>query len=405
MIHFKRAAYVSFGILVIMEILGLITKNSIVYKMNSKLDSEAAIVKRYGLIVNNIVDFYRFSSEKSVISSLQFGDSITIAKSDDPGNIIIIQMESIYSRVIETKYKGKPVAEFLDSISHCSIYFPYALTFHPNGTTDCEFTVINSVMPPESFPGIKLSTYDFNNTFLKVLTKANYDVNAFHNNNRSYFNRETAYPKMGFLHFYDMYEMDLKEEGWGASDGSFFDFMTNFIQSQKKPFCDYLITMSTHSPYENARRYYNNTVYDDIADKTTRNYYNSVAYLDGQLKVFVKNIQSKIPNTTIFIYGDHPSFVNDSNINITVINKDNCLLNFVPLIILTPEKLQKYDTTCCASLLDLAPTILSATSGGIIRTQGVNLLDVRHSLESDSLQLKTSKYSRKELYLFAKSIK
>lgn len=403
----QKAVILSFVFLFLQESFAIFNKNSIFNKINSPWYSETAVVKHYGLIVNNIADIYRLSNEKKIISSLQYGVNKTFSTTYlGRLNIVIIQIESFFSRVIETKYKQKPIAPFLDSISHNSIYFPYTLTFHnAGGTTDCEFTVVNSLIPPETYPGIKLSTYNYDNSFVKILSKNGYQTLIFHGNNKCYFNRDVAFPKMGFRHYWDIYEMNLKEEGWGASDESLFEYVNNYMQTQEQPFCDYVITMSSHGPYTNVRRYYNNSEYDTIEDKTTKDYYNAISYLDQQLRIFIQNIYSKTPNTIVFIFGDHPAYVNDSNMIATIGKKNDYIFNFVPLIILTPSNLKKYDTTSCASLLDIAPTILNATCGGTIKTQGINLIDVKHSLENDSLLIRNFKYSRKDLFEIVKTIK
>jgi lipoteichoic acid synthase len=202
---------------------------------------------------------------------------------------------------------------------------------------------------------------------------------------------------MGFQHFYDIYEMNLPEAGWGASDGDFLNYVGKKIQVQAQPFCSYLITMSSHGPFLNIRKNYNDSTLNDIADHVTRNYCNAISYVSMQLDKFISSIYSKIPNTIVFIFGDHPANVPELALNSSSMTYKDYAFNFVPLIIITPDSLRHLDSNSCATNLDIAPTILSATVGGSIRTRGVNLLDTTVNLSNQYIVMDNKSYSRSDL--------
>jgi phosphoglycerol transferase MdoB-like AlkP superfamily enzyme len=102
---------------------------------------------------------------------------------------------------------------------------------------------------------------------------------AFHGNIGSYYDRNIAYPKMGYEKFYDIKGMGLKEEGWGAPDSDVFNYAENKMKSLKQPFFTYAITMSSHGPFTNVNNYYNNSNYNDVKDQVSRDYMNSMSYV------------------------------------------------------------------------------------------------------------------------------
>jgi lipoteichoic acid synthase len=198
------------------------------------------------------------------------------------------------------------VTPFLNSLSKECIFYPYTLSFHKAGSTsDCEFSIISSIEPFHDFPSIKLRNYDYPNSMLKPLVGAGYDAIAFHGNRGTYFNRHIALKKMGFRSFYDMMAMGLEEKAWGAPDGDMFNYIQKKLTTQKSPFCYYIITMSSHEPFNLMQSYFSTKAYDDVKDEFLKRFLTAMTYIDGELGKFIGYLRKNTQNTYIFIYGDH----------------------------------------------------------------------------------------------------
>lgn len=366
---------------------------------------ESLIVERYGTLANNLSDIMLFSNELPLINSLKYGKEVSSSvASPQAQNFVAIQVESMDANIIHTKYKGKYIMPFLQSLTNESVFYPYTLSYHKGGaTSDCEFSVIDSTEPLTSFPAIKLNSYFYPNSFLKRLTEEKYTTLAFHGNIGSYFNRTAAFSRMGFQEFNDMTEMKLKDEGWGAPDNKVFNYALERLKSVSSPFLSYIITMTSHGPFTNAGYYYHNEEYDDIKDVTVKDYFNSLSYVDKSIKDFVSAIRSTKKDTNILIWGDHTPNVNNELFKQASFMYENKYFEFVPLFILTPDKKVYKETKKVASFLDVSPTIMGASGVPYeIKSNGLDLL--KNSSSKSDIPYKGSNYNREFLYSKIKAI-
>ncbi|MFC1503801.1 LTA synthase family protein [Spirochaetota bacterium] len=361
---------------------------------------EIAIIKRYGLLVNSIVYMMKYSQDNDLIKLLDNGPLHTSAgrEKDQKPDIILIQAEAMDAHAVKAKYNGRHIMPFLGSIKDASIYYPYVLAYHKGGgTSDCEFSIINSVEPLDHFPGIKLRYYSYENSFIRFLKKNGYSSYAFHGNRGDYFNRIIAFNKMGFIDFYDILKMELTESGWGAPDEDLFDYISKAALSHKKPVYYHIITMSSHIPFTTVSDYYTDPYFETVKKKSARDYFNSMAYLDKQIEKFIKDI--KHDNTYIFIYGDHASCASTipGIYSQSKYKRGADAFEFVPLLIITPEKRGYTEKRLAASFLDLGITILEAAGVPYeIRTKGENLLS--YPIKDNDIPFKSKNYKRSELY-------
>jgi lipoteichoic acid synthase len=262
-------------------------------------EGESDIVARYGTLFNNILNSREKRDYSSYVSKIKYGEELINKKStDEKPNFIFIQVESMDSNAVDQMHDGRYIAPFLHELSNNCVFYPYVMSYHMGGSTsDAEFSTINSVQPLADYPAIKLSNYDYPNSMVNKLSDASYSTLAFHGNVGGFFNRNLAFPKMGFQSFYDIARMGLVEKGWGASDGDVFDYTIKTLEKAKEPFFAYTITMSSHGPFTNASNYYNEPGYEDIKNKKIRNYYNSISYVDMALEKFVADVNENFDNT------------------------------------------------------------------------------------------------------------
>jgi hypothetical protein len=343
-------------------------------------DGETRIVERYGSLVNSLVDLFR-TNEKSMIASLSYGEKLSGKGSVHRNNVILIQVESLNSGAIRQSYNGTPIMRYLNSLTGKCVYYPYTISYHfGGGTSDCEFSVINSIEPIPNYPAIKLVDYDYPNSVAARFRSEGYFTAAFHGNRKSYYNRDIAFKKMGFSAFYDYKDLGLNETGWGASDGDLFNAALETMRKQKGNFFYHIITMSSHPPFTNVMETdYNDENLSTIEDDADRDYALSFSYVDNVLKKFVTEAKKIHPDTVFIIYGDHCPNIEKGPFKQTSLALPEHYFEFVPLFIITPDNRRFTDTGTVASFLDIAPTALALSGISYkIRSDGENLLSKKH---------------------------
>lgn len=341
-----------------------------------------------------------------MVNSFVYGkEQVSVDTTKTQPNFVIIQVESMDANVINQKHDGKYIAPFLHSLSNNSIFYPYMLSYHMGGgTSDVEFSIINSLQPLTYYPAIKISNYNYPNSMMKQLAQSSYTTLAFHGNVGDFFNRNVAFPKMGFQNFYDINKMNMKNNGWGAPDGEVFDYTFNTLKKTEQPFISYTITMTSHGPFTSAKNYYNNDAYNDVQEENVKNYFNSISYVDQSIEKFVNDIQKNFKNTYIIIWGDHCPGITDATEykQASYIDGDK-YFEFVPLFIITPDHKEYKEKKQVATFLDIAPTILNTSGVKFdIKSDGIDILKTPEA--SSQIPFKESHFDRNTLFNNIKNI-
>lgn len=378
MIKDKKKYIWILGILLfaILEIFNTMNKTSLYDFSKSYPKKENQLIEKYGTFINNFYDYFFNANGVGLLNLYQYGNEIKgIKKSENPPNILIIQVESLDGNIIHKKYNGELIAPYLSKIANENIYHQRMLSYHlAGGSSDAEYSVLNSVEALTSFPSMKLNSDKYLNSMPKQFIAAGYEAEAFHGNIGAFYNRTKAYELMGFDAFYDIDLMKIKDIRWGASDAEVFNFALDKIKKYKTPFFDYIITMTSHTPFHYVDDYVIMNDYDTIKDEGTRQYYKSIHYVDSEIEKFVNEVLKEKPNTVIVIFGDHtPGDLTDYKKS-SFYTKSS-YFEFVPLIIITPDKINFTNTEYAVSFLDVAPTILELS--GIeysIKSKGESLL-------------------------------
>lgn len=376
--------------------------------------SELTLVREYGLLTFNVLDVMRWRNQKSLIRSMDYGPQMK-SSGDTTGvrrNIIMIQVESLDANVVNMRWNGSYVTPFLHRLSTASRYFPYTLSYHNAGaTTDCGFATINSVETFEHFPAIKLRDYPYENSMVKQFNAAGYSTAAFHANTGEYFNRRRAFKKMGFQTFYDMYDMKLREQGWGASDSGLFAFVNQKVQSASNPYFYYIITMSSHEPFTMVDEYFTTSRFDAIPDPVSRRYCTALAYVDSELEKFITTVRAVSPSTVVMIYGDHTPGIRHAWYKQAAFEVNHRNFEFVPLFIVAADCAPKAEHSRAVSFLDLSPTALIISGVPFaIQTYGVDVSGMSNGGSDDSAAVFNTttipsrglRHSRSDLFTKAK---
>jgi lipoteichoic acid synthase len=283
-------------------------------------------------------------------------------------NVIIVQAESLNNFPIGLKVDGEEVTPHLNKLITESHYYPNTyLQIGRGNTSDAEFVSNNSIYPMapkgiyKGFP---------NNDFLSlatVLNKQGYDTSATHGNSPEFWNRQQAYKHQGYTTFYNKSHPLIKDDeiiGLGISDKSIFSQMTDIYKKKEKPFYSFIVSLTSHRPFELPKKYQYMDLPGKFDDTPTGNYLQAVHYFDLALGSFIEELKAAgIWDDTIFVvYGDHygpiPKDAEEIK-NLLGINFDEKTRFNIPLIIHHPGETKGVINQVVASQMDTYPTITS----------------------------------------------
>lgn len=285
-------------------------------------------------------------------------------------NIVLILAESLNSWGI-----NKDITPTLFKMKQDGYYFKnYYAPFFESHTIDAEFAINTGLFPSMEFGN---TAYEFSknyypNSFANLLKKAGYQTYSYHNSLGSFYNRFQYHEALGYQHFYDNEELNIKVPpkfgyDW-ASDEELFVKVSDKIVKERdknKPFLSYLITVSTHTPYDNNRKYLNTKI-DYIkskldADSQIQYYMAAAKDLDDGIKKMMDTFEKEnILKDTIFVlFGDHYSYALHHDIIWSYQKEkknDFYELHNIPLIIYDPNNKGKQVDKLC-SQFDVYPTL------------------------------------------------
>lgn len=207
-------------------------------------------------------------------------------------NLIVIQVEALQGFVINSSINGKAITPNLNMFAEKSQYFD---NFHyqvaAGGTSDAEFMANNSLYPAESGAVYFLYSGNKFQSMPESFMNKGYDMAAFHGFRESFWNRNVMYKNFNFNHFYG--EKSFKQDetiGLGLSDRSFLNQSVDKLKNLKSPYYAFLITLSSHFPYDDVKNYGNFNV-GNLEGTLIGNYIKSIHYTDTQLGTFFEKLR------------------------------------------------------------------------------------------------------------------
>lgn len=289
-------------------------------------------------------------------------------------NLIVVQMESLQNFVINLNYNGQEITPNINAFikDNSSIYFDeYFQLIGMGSTSDAEFVTNNSLHPSSEEPTY---TQYAHNTFYGlpwILRDNGYTSWVFHGFEKEFWNRKEAYINQGFERFVS--EEDFKYEEkivFGISDKEFYEQTVDYLKemaSLNKPFYSFVITLSSHTPYNLDEKYHVLDLKNPQKGNIVGDYLQAIHYADKEFGVFIESLKREglYDNSVIALYGDHYGI---NNADETVLDPMENILgekyNFdhvmnIPLIINVPGEEINQTISNIGSQLDFYPTILN----------------------------------------------
>lgn len=331
-------------------------------------------------------------------------------------NLILIQVESLESFVINQKVNNQEITPNLNKLLKNSLYFT---NFHEqvhNGTSsDADLMANTSVFPVRrgsTFFRYPNNTY---NSLPGMLSEIGYSTTAIHPDSGSYWNWMNALKGIGFQNCLDVKSFKQDEMiGLGLSDASFIKQVEPKIKVMQQPFYTFMITLTSHGPFDLPKKYRELTL-DKNLDKTKLGgFFQSIHYTDKQIGALISKLDSDgiLDNTIIAIYGDHEGVHKFYQGEISSIKpqEDWWLKNNrqVPFIIFQ-NKFQGQKIKTIGGQIDILPTIaylMGINENSYIDTaMGRNLLKTDKSfVVLDTMEFISDINSKKEKEFFLRGI-
>lgn len=354
--------------------------------------------------------------DKDEITQAKIDELKGINKQDNPQlygaakgkNLIIIQLESFQSFLIDLKIDGQEITPVMNSLVKDNLYFNHFYQMVGQGnTSDAEFVVNTSFYIPYN----EAATQNYPNKELpslpKLLKAQGYDTATFHTNMVDFWNRGELYKAVGWDRYYD-------QEFFGQEDTVFFGPSDEVLykktaeelskmQANGAPFYSQVISMTAHHPFTIPHELDRITLPERYQNNMVGDYLRSQNYADYALGQFIDDLKQRgiWDNSLVVIYGDHlglPKFSLDKHgleLMSEIYGREYSyrdMLN-IPLVISIPGQTEPKVYENVGGQVDLLPTIANLFGvsmddqihfGQDILNHSYNLLPQRYYLPSGS---------------------
>ena len=343
------------------------------------------IVENIGLFNYHTIDIYRYIQDKNKLpvtqqeknaigeffleKKTQQSEKLNLNGVGKDKNLIVIQVEALQQFVIGRKIGNQEITPNLNKLIKRSIYFNnYFCETAGGGTSDAEFLANVSLFPVKDgavyirFPG----AYYY--SMPKIMKEQGYGSSVFHAFKAAFWNRSVMYKSLGFDNYYNKADFTQDEiTGMGLSDKSFF---RQTIEKQKKqtgPYYDFLITLTSHFPFDNDKKYYSKFDVGEYKDTLFGNYLEGIHYADEALGQYITELEKEgmLDNSVLAIYGDHYAIPRNNKDYLgkflgIEMNSFNWVNNQkIPLIIHLPNDQAAGNRKIAGGGIDFMPTILN----------------------------------------------
>lgn len=376
-------------------ILGVVMEVSVFHKVSieqptllTAMSNRIYLTKMIGDVNFHAVDAYNYTTTKiknskklpeknqnaisGYLKNKNSNSGVNFKAEGSGKNLIMIQVEALQQFVINKSVNGKEITPNLNRWINKSLYFDnYFYQVSQGTTSDAEFMSLNSLYPAES--GAAYYTYAGNtfNSIPKELGDKGYYTAALHGYNPGFWNRNVMYKAEDFDDFFSQTNYNLNQTvGMGLSDESFLNQSLTKLKSFKQPYFSFLITLSSHYPFNDTKGYEKYT--KDKLDvgkykgSLLGNYLEGIHYTDEQLGKFLDELDKEgiTKNSIIVLYGDHFAIPKE-NINQLYAFEDtkeaNDLkwyeLQKVPMLIHFPDDEHKGVNHTYSGQMDIYPTL------------------------------------------------
>lgn len=346
------------------------------------------IVQNIGLLSFHSIDAFKFVksideaampvSEEKKKEIAEFLDDKKAEQKSNPElfgigkdkNLIVIQVEALQEFVINRSINGQEITPNLNKLIKSSLYFDnYYTQTAGGGTSDAELLSNVSMYPAKD--GSTYIRFPLNDYYslAKRLSKEGYMTSALHAYRPGFWNRSVMYKTLGFDEFVSKNNYIQDEiSGMGLTDKSFFRQSIEYMEKYKEPYYSLLITLSSHYPFDNDKKYYSSFETGEYKNTFFGNYLEAIHYADEALGEFIGELEARgiMDRSVLALYGDHFAIPKDKKehlakfLGLKEMDEYNWVKQQkVPLIIHVPEGKYRGTRSIAGGGVDFMPTILN----------------------------------------------
>lgn len=283
-------------------------------------------------------------------------------------NLIVIQVESLETFVLEKEINGKKITPVMDKLIANGLYFPNIYEQVNEGTSSDSDLMINTSMLPLkrgcTFFRYPNATY---NSLPVILRNEGYTSNSIHPDKGSFWNYANALNGgIDFDKFTDYFSFNADEQiGMGISDRSYFEQVVPMLKNLKEPFFAHTVTLTNHGPFDIPEQYRKLDLDEELDKNELGGYFESVHYTDEQIGYFLELLDKEgiLDNSLVVIVGDHTGVHKYYNHSIDQLSKkEDWYLDdgnpMVPMIIYDKNIKEGKTFNTIGGQIDIMPTIL-----------------------------------------------
>ncbi len=224
-------------------------------------------------------------------------------------NLLLIQVESLEAFVINQKVNGQEITPVLNKLLKNSLYFSGIHEQVGGGnSSDSDLMVNASVYPVQLGTTFINNAFTEYNSFPKLLKGIGYYTSTFHPVDGAFWNWKPALTSMGYDKCYDSTSYNITERiNMGISDRLFLEQIEPMLIEQKQPFFSFVVTLSSHSPFELPEQYKGLKLEGELGRSRLGGYMQCINYTDRHIGLLLDRLDKDgiLDDTLVAIIGDH----------------------------------------------------------------------------------------------------
>jgi len=254
--------------------------------------------KQEVLQANQVVDNANFGLNRYYSSGI-----------DNKRNVYFILIESLWdpTSISKLKFTVDPFDENFRQLWRQGGYSTALSPVFGGGTANPEFELLCGLPVTSNIIQFELPVLNSDLPCLPNLLKKNgYTTIANHPNVRGFWNRDEAYPKLGFEQYYSINDF-VKDDmlaGTYLSDSSLYSQSFGRASGIEKPVFNYVLTAAEHYPYVSTGN--SNTIVGvDSDNEYLSRYVNLIRLGTKQVYQYYERLRKSDPKALVVILGDH----------------------------------------------------------------------------------------------------
>lgn len=243
-------------------------------------------------------------------------------------NLIVLQLESFESFMINQSTDSQEITPYLNSILKNSLYFPNFYEHINHGvSSDADLMTNTGLLPLKDKSTFWGNPYTEYISLPKILSKEGYNSLLLHGERGGNWNFKIAAENIGFHKVLDKNSIEFLEEEknchYGVSDRTIFSTFLDNIFNLSQPFYGAAVTVNSHAPFDYIpKEKWRLNLPKTLENTAMEKYLQSSNYLDGDIEYFLKELDNRglLENSIVVIYGDHTGIHKYNNDEIPNLN-------------------------------------------------------------------------------------